>query len=70
MMARADKVKTVDIRQKTEKELHLMLEEKEQELMNLRFQKAVSKLDKPVRLRELKKDKARILTILREKVKK
>ncbi len=66
-MATTEKVKATDLRGKTKKELQIMLDEKEQELMNLRFQRAVARLEKPARFRSLKKDKARILTVLREK---
>lgn len=35
-----------------------------QELFNLRFQKAVNQLKNPMRIHELKKDIARILTVI------
>lgn len=66
-MAKAEKVKASDLRQKTKKELQVMLEEKSQELMNLRFQKAVARLEKPSRIAALRHERARILTVMREK---
>lgn len=66
-MAKSEKVKASDLRTKQAKELQVMLEDKDQELMNLRFQRAVARLEKPARIRQLRRDKARILTVLREK---
>jgi large subunit ribosomal protein L29 len=40
--------------------------ELEEELFNLRWQKASKELDNPLRLREIRKELARINTILRE----
>lgn len=64
----ANRMKAKEMKQKSVKELEIMLEEKNQELMNLRFQKAVSRLEKPAQFRELKKDRARLLTVMKEKV--
>ena len=36
------------------------------ELFNLRFQHAINQLDNPIRLNEVKKDIARVKTVLRE----
>ena len=38
-----------------------------EELMNLRFQKAIHKLENPMRIRQVRREIARVLTILREK---
>ncbi len=37
------------------------------ELFNLRFQLATGQLDNPLRIREARKDIARIMTVIREK---
>ncbi|MCL2775080.1 MAG: 50S ribosomal protein L29, partial [Oscillospiraceae bacterium] len=37
-----------------------------QELFNLRFQHAINQLDNPMRLKSVKKDIARTMTVLRE----
>ena len=66
-MASTKKNKASDLRNKTKKELEVMLEEKNQELMNIRFKRAVARLEKPAHFRNLKKDRARIMTVLREK---
>jgi len=48
-------------------ELESRLEENRRELFNLRFQLATGQLDNTARVRHVKKDVARILTILRER---
>ena len=47
-------------------ELETKLTETKEELFNLRFQNATGQLDNYKRIRELKRDVARIKTILRE----
>lgn len=61
--------RTSDLRGKTEMELGVMIRERCQELMNLRFQRATARLEKPAHFRALKRERARILTVLREKKK-
>jgi len=48
-------------------ELLTRLESAKEELFNLRFQFATSQLDNPRRIRQVRHDLARILTILRER---
>lgn len=48
-------------------ELDVKLKELKVELFNLRFQHATNQLDNPMRLVSVKKDIARVKTILREK---
>lgn len=48
-------------------ELREHLERNRQELFNLRFQAATQQLDNPRRIREVRKDIARILTIMQER---
>lgn len=48
-------------------ELREQLEAHRQELFNLRFQASTQQLDNPRRIRGVKKDIARILTILQER---
>ena len=55
------------MRELTEVELKAELEKMKKELFNLRFQHATGQLDNPVKMRELKKDIARVKTIIREK---
>ena len=48
-------------------ELNTELTKMKKELFNLRFQHATGQLENPVKMRELKKDIARVKTIIREK---
>ena len=55
------------MREMTEVELNTELGKMKKELFNLRFQHATGQLENPVKMRELKKDIARVKTIIREK---
>ena len=55
-----------EIRQNNDAELNQKLKELKEELFNLRFQLAINQLDNPMRIVAVKKDIARIKTILRE----
>ena len=55
------------MREMTEVELAAELSKMKKELFNLRFQHVTGQLDNPVKMRELKKDIARVKTIIREK---
>ena len=55
------------MRELTEVELNAELESMKKELFNLRFQHVTGQLENPVKMRELKKDIARVKTIIREK---
>ena len=61
------KQKTAEIRDLPEEEIQQKLAETKEELFNLRFQNATGQLDNYKRLRDLKRDIARIKTILRER---
>ncbi len=58
---------TADLRELTDDELVLRLRESKEELFNLRFQNATGQLDNYRRLGILRRDVARIHTILRER---
>jgi large subunit ribosomal protein L29 len=60
-------VNTREIRDLPVDELVQKLAETKEELFNLRFQNATGQLDNYSRLGELKRDVARILTVLRER---
>jgi len=60
-------VRANEYREMTEVELVQKLREFKEELFNLRFQHATAQLDNPMRIKEVKKDIARVKTILREK---
>lgn len=62
-------MKVNEIRNLTTEEIITKIKESKEELFNLRFQQATGTLEKPVRLRELRKDVARMKTIIREREK-
>ena len=55
------------MRDMTEVELNTELSKMKKELFNLRFQHATGQLQNPVQMRELKRNIARVKTIIREK---
>ena len=57
----------VELRDLPDDELLIRLEAAKEELFNLRFQFATSQLDNPRRMRQVRHDLARILTVLRER---
>lgn len=62
-------MKALEIRDMTVQELENKLVDLKKELFALRFQHAVNQLDNPARLKAVKKDIARVKTILTEKSK-
>ena len=56
-----------EIRDKSTDELVKTLDEFKKELFDLRFQRATGSIDNPMRIRELRKSIARILTVLKER---
>ena len=55
-----------EIRQNTLPELQKKLAELKEELFNLRFQHTINQLDNPMRISAVKKDIARVQTVIRE----
>ena len=55
-----------EIRQNTLPELNDQLTKLKEELFTLRFQLAINQLDNPMRIAAVKKDIARVKTIIRE----
>lgn len=55
------------IRKMTDQERAAELDRMKQELFNLRFQYVTGQLENPVQMRTVKKDIARVKTIIREK---
>ena len=55
-----------EIRQNTLPELNEQLTKLKEELFNLRFQLAINQLENPMRIVAVKKDIARIKTVIRE----
>ncbi len=60
-------MKISEIREHTKQELEAKLLDIKKSLFNLKFQKATGQLENPVKIRNLRKDIARIETLLREK---
>ena len=60
-------MKAKELREMSEVGLNKKLADLKQELFNLRFQHAINQLDNPVRIDTVKKDIARVMTILAEK---
>lgn len=60
-------MKNNEIRELTSEELRNKIEEYKEELFNLRFSQATGNLEKPSRIKELRKLVARMKTILRER---
>ena len=57
----------MEIREMSSEELEKKLKELKNELFNLRFQHAINQLDNPHKIADVKKDIARVMTVLREK---
>ena len=55
-----------EIREKTAAELNKLLSELKEELFKLRFQDAINQLENPMRIVAVKKDIARVQTVIRE----
>jgi len=55
-----------DLRQKSKEELNVLLLEKSREQFNLRMQKGTGQLAKPDQVKKVRRDVARIHTILHE----
>ena len=60
-------MKIESIREMTPAELNCELLKLKNELFNLRFQHVTGQLENPVKMREVKKDIARVKTVIREK---
>lgn len=58
-------MKASEIRDLTNEELTSKLKELKEELFNLRFQLAINQLDNPMRITAVKKDIARVKTVIR-----
>jgi large subunit ribosomal protein L29 len=61
-------MKAADVRAKTDDELKSELDQLAKERFNLRFQKASGQLENTNRVRQVRRDIARIKTILAERV--
>ena len=60
-------MKASELRNKSTQELLNELKNLKEELFNLRFQHATGQLENPLRIQQVKRDYARVKTILRER---
>lgn len=60
-------MKAKELRKFTTEELNAKLNDLKEELFNLRFQHATGQLDNPMRMRHVRREIARIKTIIRER---
>ncbi len=60
-------MKTNEIRKLSTEEINKKIAELKEELFNLRMKQATGNLENPARIRELRKNVARLKTILRER---
>jgi large subunit ribosomal protein L29 len=60
-------MKAKDLRNQTEEELRMKEKELYDQLFKLRFQAATAQLEKPAMIRNVRRDLARVKTILRQK---
>jgi large subunit ribosomal protein L29 len=59
--------KAAELRELPDDELETRIDSAKEELFNLRFQLATGQLDNPARLKQVRRDVARIATVLRER---
>ena len=60
-------MKVKELRDLTTEQINVKIDEAKEEIFNLRMQQATGNLEKPSRLKELRKDVARMKTILAER---
>ena len=60
-------MKVAEIRNMTTEQLEKTLKELKDELFRLRFQNAIHQLENPHKIKDVKKDIARVMTVLHEK---
>jgi large subunit ribosomal protein L29 len=60
-------MKAKELREQTEDELRVKESELYDQLFKLRFQAATAQLEKPAKIRQVRRDLARIKTVLRQK---
>ncbi|MGB9802955.1 50S ribosomal protein L29 [Desulfofundulus sp.] len=60
-------MKAKDLRELSDEELIKKLDDSKDELFKLRFQLATNQLDNPMKIREVRRNIARLKTVLRER---
>ncbi len=56
-----------DIRERSDDELRKTLGDLEEQLFKLRFQKSTGQIDNPIKIHEVRKDIARVLTVINQR---
>ena len=56
-----------DIRERSDDELRKTLGDLEEQLFKLRFQKSTGQIDNPIKIHEVRKDIARVLTVVNQR---
>ena len=60
-------MKATALRERSAEELTKTLSDLEEQLFKLRFQKSTGQIENPVKIREVRKDIARVLTVINER---
>ena len=60
-------MKVRELRELTDDELRVRMDQARRELFNLRMQQSTAQVEKPSRIRELRRDTARMMTIRTER---
>ena len=60
-------MKAKDIRDRSDDELRKTLSDLEEQMFKLRFQKSTGQIENPIKIREVRKDIARVLTVINER---
>jgi large subunit ribosomal protein L29 len=60
-------MKATTLRERSADELTKQLSDLEEQLFKLRFQKSTGQIENPVKIREVRKDIARVLTLINER---
>jgi large subunit ribosomal protein L29 len=60
-------MKAREARELTDDEMRVRMDQARRELFNLRMQKSAAQIEKPSRIRELRRDTARMLTVRSER---
>jgi large subunit ribosomal protein L29 len=60
-------MKAKDIRERSDDELRKALGDLEEQLFKLRFQKSTGQIENPIKIREVRKDIARVMTVINQR---
>ena len=60
-------MKAKEIRERSDDELRKALSDLEEQLFKLRFQKSTGQIENPIKIREVRKDIARVMTVITER---